>query len=455
MTVIKILLTLIIVILLLLAISKKFQATTTLLCLGVVTMLIYSLVTKTALGESGSGFIDVFELISSNFSKQMSGSGLLIMSVMGFVKYMDHIKASKLLALYASRPLKKLGKPYLAAAIGIFVAAILKLCIPSHSGLSALLMATMFPILVAAGLPTITAAATVLIGGSFDIGPACPITTWAVSQEQVSVLTDVPSFFVNYQLARTAIVILITSVIFAILSKKADVKDGNLGKATDEDIDPKTLGVPGFYAVLPLVPLVLVIVFSSLLNTGIKIGVPAANFLSFLIAFVINLVCTKEAKTVAFNGTNEFWKGMGASFTSVVSLIGAAAVFSAGIKYIGGTQAMMNYIGNSSLGGAIIVIAAALINFLIAFITGSGVASSYAVLPMLYEPVSASGANLLFVVFAIVASGGLGRAISPVSGATIIVGGGSGHEVTEITKRTMIPVVTGFAVMIILSLIGM
>ena len=455
MAALQIILTIVVVALLLLAISKKFQATTTLICLGVVTILIYSIVTKTPVGTSGSWFIDVFELIASNFSKQMSGSGLLIMSVMGFVKYMDHIKASKLLALYASRPLKKLGKPYLAAGLGIFIAAVLKLCIPSHSGLAALLMATMYPILVAAGLPTLTAAAAVLIGGCFDLGPACPITNWAVTQEPVAALTNIADFFVNYQVVRTLVVILVTTVVFVLLSKKADAKEGHAGEVSDDVVDPKSLGVPGFYAVLPVLPLVLVIVFSSLFNTGIKIGVPAANFLSFIVAFIIDLIFTKSKRVDSFNGTNEFWKGMGASFTSVVSLIGAAAVFSAAINYIGGTKAMMNSIANSSLGGVVIVIAAALINFLIAFITGSGVASSYAVLPMLYDPVAASGANLLLVVFAIVASGGMGRAISPVSGATIIVGGGSGHEVTDITKRTMIPVCTGFVAMIVMALIGM
>ncbi len=455
MTALKIILTLVVVALLLIAISKKFQATTTLICLGVVTILIYSLVTKTAVGSSGSWFIDVFELISTNFGKQMSGSGLLIMSVMGFVKYMDHIKASKLLALYASRPLKKLGKPYLAAGLGIFIAAVLKLCIPSHSGLAALLMATMYPILVAAGLPTLTAAAAVLIGGCFDLGPACPITNWAVTQEPVAALTNIADFFVNYQVLRTLVVIFVTTLVFVLLSKRADNKEGHVGEETSEDIDPKSLGVPGFYAIFPIIPLVLVIVFSSLLKTGITIGVPAANFLSFIFAFLVNLLCTKGKKVEAFNGTANFWKGMGESFTSVVSLIGAAAVFSAAINYIGGTKAMMNSIAESSLGGVVIVIAAALINFLIAFITGSGVASSYAVLPMLYDPVAASGANLLLVVFAIVASGGMGRAISPVSGATIIVGGGSGHEVTDITKRTMIPVCTGFVAMIVMALIGM
>lgn len=455
MAALKVILTLAVVALLLYAISKKFQASTVLLGIGIVTIIIYSLVTKQAVGTSGNWFIDVFELVKSKFTSQLSGSGFLIMSVMGFVKYMDRIKASKLLALYASKPLKKFGKPYLAAGIGILIAAVIKLCIPSHSGLAALLMATMYPILVAAGLPTATAAAAVLLGGGFDLGPACPITTWAVGQEEVAKLTDVANFFVNYQLARTFIMVLIAAAIFVFLTKKQDEKDGFKGVVSDEEIDPKSLGVPGFYCLFPLIPLVLVIVFSSLFNTGITISVPAANFIAFIIALVIDLICRKTGKVQAFNDTDDFWKGMGTSFASVVALIGAAAVFSAAIGYIGGTDVLMNALQGSSLGGAIVVIVAALLNFAIAFITGSGVASSYAVLPMLYGPVAATGADLLIVVFAIVVSGGLGRAISPVSGATIIVAGGSGNEVTDITKRTMVPTLVAIVVMIVMAVVAL
>lgn len=457
MAVLEIVLTLILLAVVVFAIAKKFNATTALLCIGVVSLLVYAVISgQSVMGEntSGSTLIDVFELVKTKFAAQMSGTGLLIMSVMGFVKYMDHIKASKLLALYASKPLKKMNKPYIVIALGIIIGAVLKLCIPSHAGLTTLLMATLYPIFVTTGISQVTAAAAVVIAGCFDLGPACPITTWAVSQEPVAKLTDVANFFVNYQLFRTMIVILVTIVVFIFLSMHADKKN-TVAIQTVEDIEPSSLGVPAFYSIFPVIPLLFVILFSSLLPTGISISVPAANILGFLIAFVVNFIVSREDKKKVFNDTTEFWKGMGSAFTNVVALIGAAAVFSAAIDYIGGTKAIMNSIGNSSMGGAVIIIAAALINFLMALMTGSGVASSYAVLPMLYGAVEASGANLLIVVFAIVSSGGLGRAVSPVSGAVIIAGGASDTDVVGITRRTMIPVICGFITMLALALISL
>ena len=71
------------------------------------------------------------------------------------------------------------------------------------------------------------------------------------------------------------------------------------------------------------------------------------------------------------------------------------------------------------------------------------------------EKVEAAGADLLIVVFVIVLSGGMGRAISPVSGATIICGGASNRDVVEITKRTMVPVLCGFVMTIVLALISL
>ncbi len=54
---------------------------------------------------TGSNFIDIFELIKTKFVSTLSSNGLIIMAVMGFVAYRNHIKASTMLAYMASRPL--------------------------------------------------------------------------------------------------------------------------------------------------------------------------------------------------------------------------------------------------------------------------------------------------------------------------------------------------------------
>ena len=115
----------------------------------------------------------------------------------------------------------------------------------------------------------------------------------------------------------------------------------------------------------------------------------------------------------------------------------------------------MQSIGNSSFGGPLLVVMAAAVNLLMVVVTGSGVASSYAILPMLYPAVEASGINLLIVVFAIVASGGLGRAVSPVAANNIIVCSQTGSDVMEVSKRGTLPMVAGLVAMLLLAVIAL
>lgn len=61
-----------------------------------------------------SSFLDVlldsYAFITATFKSQLSGAGLIIMSVAGFTAYMKHINASAKLAFLANKPLGKIKK---------------------------------------------------------------------------------------------------------------------------------------------------------------------------------------------------------------------------------------------------------------------------------------------------------------------------------------------------------
>ncbi len=449
---VNILLMLVLFALVILAVTKKMNASSTLYFIGIFSILIYVVVSKATLAETGNALLDVFELAKSKIASQMSGTGLIIMTVMGYVKYMESINASKLLALYASRPLKKLGKPYLIVALGMVIGAIIKLCVPSHAGLATLLMATMYPIFLACGVPNLTAAAAIGIAGAFDLGPACPVTTWAVSQEPVAALTTVAEFFVKYQLLATAIIVTVAIIVFVLVSRKADKSLAEDTKEIEE-IDPKSLNTPSFFCLLPLLPLVIVIIFSGLFKIGAKISVVGGYLLGFVLATVIALIFKKGSFVSKFNETKQFWQGMGTAFANVASIVCAAAVFSAALGYTNGAAKLMEIVGGSSAGGVIVVILAGVINFLVAFMTGSGVASSYTILPMMYGVVEATGSNLLAVVLVIVCTGGLGRAVSPVCGGMLMVAGASDIDIITIVKRTTVPILCALVTALIIGVV--
>ena len=454
MPALQIIATILAVALLIFAISKKLNATTTLFCIGFIILAVMSLINHTSvMGEDsiGSGFLDLFEYLAKQFASQTTKSGILIMSVMGFVFYMNHLKASNLLALLAAKPLKKLKSPYIAVGLAVFIGAVLKLFVPSHSGLTTLLMATIYPILIQIGVKKKTAVSTVVLSGAFDIGPACPVSTYVVKLDGIASETTISEFFVHQQLPVTVITILVVIAVFLVISIKEDKKDGSVAEA-GETQDPKALGIPMFYALFPMIPLVLVLVFSKLVIGSIVMSVTAANILGFTIAFIINILCSKDKKA-AFNDTQKFFDGMGNSFASVIALIIGAAVFTAGLNAIGGISYILGSLSSGGSGATVAMIVASGITLLTSLITGSGVAATYAIAPLMPPVAAATGISVLKLVEPVILSGGMGRAVAPVSAAVIIACRMSGVDIMDVVKRNIAPVLSGFVALIIASLV--
>src|SRR5699024_9762717 len=119
---------------------------------------------------TGSLILDSFAFIGYQFKNQLGGVGTNLMVVAGYAALMTHIKASQKLATVATGPLRKLNKPYLIVGFLYIIGIILKMMITSHVGLSLLLMATIFPILIELGISRLSAAAVILLSGSMDWG---------------------------------------------------------------------------------------------------------------------------------------------------------------------------------------------------------------------------------------------------------------------------------------------
>ncbi len=451
-SVLQIAATILAVVVLIFAIVKNYNTATSLLFIGLILLAAMTLITGQSMAASSSGniFLDIFELCNEKFSSQLSGTVLLIMSVMGYVTYMNHMKASKLLAYYASKPLKKLKSPYIILTLAILISAVLKLFVPSHSGLTALLMATLYPVLISAGINKVTAASTVVIGGMYDMGPSCPLTSYCMTLEEVASRISISAFFIQYQIPATLCVIAVSVILFLIVTKWANKKHSQSEETAEVD-SSELEGVPKFYAILPCLPLIFVLIFSDLVMKTISLSVVAANVMSFIIAFIIDLIFSKKGNVATFNDTQKFWEGMGTSFTTVGSLAVGGAVFTAGLEAIGGTSLLLNSIAGSSLGGILTVVAASLIGMFMSVFTGSSVAAIYAVAPLLPQAALASGVDILMMLVPVLSAGGLGRAIAPVSGTVIIACSVSGVSPVDIIKRNIIPVIGGLLTVYIVS----
>ncbi|MGB6269250.1 MAG: C4-dicarboxylate transporter DcuC, partial [Olleya sp.] len=239
--------------------------------------------------ENPTGFagFDLFRYIKESFSETNAGVGLMIMSIGGFVAYIDKIGASEALVYVAMKPLKLLRKhPYIAASMVIPIGQLLFVAIPSAAGLSLLLMASLFPILVNLGVSRLSAVSVITAATAFGIGPASAISVSATTISEIPVIT----FFLHYQIPLVLPLSLSMMITYFFVNRYFDKKNNliEIVQKTEE----KKLKVPIYYAIIPILPIILLIVFSKIFNlfkTPIILDTTTAMFISLFEALIFEL----------------------------------------------------------------------------------------------------------------------------------------------------------------------
>ena len=159
------------------ALLKRYQTHLVLLFAGLVILVCVALMGDASFlpkGVKPSGFFlfDIFNTLKSIATKQSAGIGFLIMTAGGFAAYMDRIGASKALVKLCVKPLSAVRSPYVLLAITYVVGQFMALFINSAVGLGLLLMASVYPLLVALGVSRASAAAVIGSTCCLDLGPS-------------------------------------------------------------------------------------------------------------------------------------------------------------------------------------------------------------------------------------------------------------------------------------------
>lgn len=436
---------------------KQYYPHAVLLIAGLV-MLGISLVLGTEVPElkntTGSSFLDLFRLVKESFSGTNAGVGLMIMSIGGFVAYSDHIGASSALVHLAMKPLSLLKKyPHITAAAVIPIGQLLFVCIPSAAGLGLLLMASVFPILVKLGVSRLSAVSVITACTAFGIGPASAITASAVS------LVDMPSiaYFLGEQVPLVLPLSLIVAVAYYFVNRYFDKKDSSSEEDQVEintEAEPQ-MKAPRFYAIIPVLPLILLVVFSNIFSffeDPIVLDTTTAMFISLFVALVFEGLRKRKIKEL-MQSLKVFWNGMGNIFKTVVTLIIAADIFSQGLialHFIDGLTYASQNIGLEAAGIGIVM---TVMIFLASMLMGSGNASFFAFAPLVPNIAAQFGVKGSSMILPMNLAASMGRTVSPVAGVLIATAEIAGVTSLQIVKRNLIPMGLALLVMLLFHFI--
>lgn len=447
---------------------KKMDIKITLFVIGMILMYIGmacgNSIGGTEFASTGMAWLDPLKAIADQFKSTISSAGFIILILGGYSAYMNSIKANNVTVSVLTKPIGKIKSIYILVPVVFLIGNLLSLVVPSASNLAIILLATLYPIMIEAGMSPLTAAgiiattATVMPTplGSDNVAMAAELANTA----QYAGITASDYVF-RYHAIVSVPTLFVMAAAHYFWQKFMDKKEKASGK-TDLESKTSVEVIEGgklfrtVYAILPLLPiLMLIIVFAVQKIAGITINlsVEVATLFSFVIAIICELIRNRSARKT-LDSTESFFKGMGGAMP-IVALLVAGTIFVTGLKTIGliaELQNAMTGLQGSGMGFVLPLILVAL-TALIVLLSGSGTALFFAMVPLMVPLAAAAGINVLAVAIPMGLAGNLLRAVSPVSAVVMIVSGSVKKEPLEIVKRTAVPMIVGVVFMFILSMI--
>ena len=398
--------------------------------------------------KQSTGFIgfDIFEAVRALMSDRLAGLGLTIMSIGGFVRYMEQCGANKALVEVSTYPLKFVRSPMAVMMLGYVIGQVVDIFVPSHAGLGLLLMLTLYPILVKAGLSKLTAVAIIATAKFTDIGP---ISSNAILAAHTAGLDPVV-YFISYQMPVVLPPIITVGIAHYFVQPWWDRKEGYVAdmssNATEQAVDAEK--IPRIYAILPTLPLILVIIFCPLFVSSIKLNVISAMLICTIVAMIFDLIRLRDARQTLEN-VMTFFDGMGKQFVVVVSLIFCAEIFALGLVKVGGVDALIKGAESAGLGLGATVFVVSVVMVVSSFIMGSGNASFFAFASLAPKIAANLKVDPVLILLPMEITAGFGRCMSPITPAIVAISSIAGVSPFQAAKRCAIPVSIGLVTNII------
>jgi len=426
-------------------IVKGYSATGVLMFGGLVLLFISVLMGHSILPEgvksTGSTYFDILEYVKYLLGNRGGGLGLMIMVLCGFSVYMTHLGANDVVVKLVSKPLKNIRSPYILMVFAYFLACLMSFAVSSATGLGVLLMATLFPVMVNVGISRGAAAAICASPISIILSPTSGDVVLSAEISKI----PLGEFAFGTALPVSIFAILGIAVAHFFWQRYLDKKEGVQVERINAD-DIKTTA-PNYYAILPLLPIIGVLIFDG------KWGLPNLHIvtvmvLCFIITATVDFLRSFNAKQT-FDNLIVAYRGMADAFAGVVMLLVAAGVFAQSLSTIGFITNLID--SAQSFGGSafFMMLVLAVITILATMATGSGNAAFYAFAELIPKLATQMGVNPAFLTIPMLQASNLGRGLSPVSGVVVAVSGMGKISPFEIVKRMSVPMLVGFICVII------
>ena len=364
----------------------------------------------------------------NSFAKGMGSSMISsACSSMGFALVMRFTGCDKHLINFLA---KGLTKVHFLIIPGVVLATFaVNMALPSAAGTAAAAGAIFIPIMMGAGIHPAMAAAAVKCGtyGSM-LNPGLAHNPFVAKIAGVGVM-DVIAFHYKANIASLVIAaITITVIAYMTRENKDHFAEG---LELEENFKVNYL-----YALMPIIPIAILLLGATKIVPVFKMGVAQAMIIGCILALAVTRTNPAEL-------TKSFFDGMGKAYADIIGIIISAGVFVAGMNAMGLVKAFTNAMLNNP---AIVKIAASVGPFLLGLIVGSGDAATFAFNEAITPHAADFGMTPVQMGSMATLGGTLGRTMSPIAGATIIVAGIAGVNPMEIAKRNALPMVLAMVV---------
>lgn len=370
------------------------------------------------------------------FAAAMVNSGLVpvIGTVMGFAYVMKLTQCDSHLVHGLAGGLTKFRAILIPGSVLVTFA--INIALPSAAGCSAAVGAILIPTLIGAGVHPAMAASAVLAGtwGSV-LSPGLSHNPFVAKLANVDVMTVIAT----HSKASLAGAIVVTAIVtlVAYLRKETHGYEGDASGLKEKDFKVSYLK-----AIVPIIPLALLVLGSKQLHVIPPVSVPLAMLTGTGVAIIITMFNPQEV-------SKRFFSGMGDAYGSVMGIIIAAAVFTKGMELIGLTGALIDIMKHSE---QIARIAATFGPFVVAVLCGSGDAAALAFNGAITPHAGQFGFGIIELGSQAQIVGGLGRSMSPVAGSTIVCAQLAGVSTIELTKRNAPAMIAAALVMMFILL---